>query len=141
MPAENLHTRLLDSLTTAILLVDADMCVSYLNPAAEGLLESSHARVLGERIERVLAEDSDTVASLRRVLDSGVGYTKRQARLHLGPGRELTVDYAVTAVPLESGALVSRSSRSTGCFASAGRKPSSPHSTCPSCWCAVSRTR
>ena len=66
MPPEMFHTRLLDNLTTAILLVDAGMRVIYLNPAAEGLLELSSARIVGEEIERVLQEDSDTAASLQR---------------------------------------------------------------------------
>ena len=106
MPPEMFHTRLLDNLTTAILLVDAGMRVIYLNPAAEGLLELSSARIVGEEIERVLQEDSDTAASLQRVLETGVGFTKRQATLHLGVGKEMTVDYVVTPVTLESEALI-----------------------------------
>lgn len=106
MPPEMFHTRLLDNLTTAILLVDAGMRVIYLNPAAEGLLELSSARIVGEEIERVLQEDSDTSASLQRVLETGVGFTKRQATLHLGVGKEMTVDYVVTPVTLDSEALI-----------------------------------
>jgi two-component system, NtrC family, nitrogen regulation sensor histidine kinase GlnL len=106
MRPEILHTRLLDTLTTAILLVDADMRVSYLNPAAETLLELSRARVLGESIARIFHEDEDTVAGLERVLGTGTGFTKRQATFHLGFGHDITVDYAVTPLALESEALV-----------------------------------
>ena len=52
MRPKALHTRLLDTLTTAILLVDANMRVSYLNPAAETLLGLSRGRVLRENIAR-----------------------------------------------------------------------------------------
>ena len=106
MPPETLHTRLLDNLTTAIVLVDAGMRVSYLNPAAESLLELSSARVLGEDVGRLFQEDGDTLTALRRVLESGVGFTKRQASLRLGVGRELTVDYVVTPVLLDDDALI-----------------------------------
>jgi two-component system nitrogen regulation sensor histidine kinase GlnL len=106
MPPETLHTRLLDNLTTAILLVDADLHVTYLNPSAESLLELSSARVAGERLDRILHEDTDTLGTLQRVLVTGVGYTKRQARFHLTPGRDITVDYAVTPVAMDSGALI-----------------------------------
>jgi len=106
MRPEILHTRLLDTLTTAILLVDADMRVSYLNPAAETLLELSRARVLGENIARVFHEDDDTVAGLRRVLRTGIGFTKRQATFHVGIRHDMTVDYAVTPILLESESLV-----------------------------------
>lgn len=44
MRPEILHTRLLDTLTTAIVLVDAHLRVIYLNPAAETLLELSRGR-------------------------------------------------------------------------------------------------
>jgi two-component system nitrogen regulation sensor histidine kinase GlnL len=106
MPPETLHTRLLDNLTTAIVLVDAAMRVSYLNPAAESLLELSSARVLGEDVGRLFHEDGDTLAALRRVLESGVGFTKRQANLRLGAGRDMTVDYVVTPVLLDDDALI-----------------------------------
>jgi two-component system nitrogen regulation sensor histidine kinase GlnL len=105
MPPESLHTRLLDNLTTAILLVNERMQVSYLNPAAENLLEVSAARVRGENVARIFHEDEDTLAGLHRVLESGVGFTKRQARFRLGD-REITVDYVVTPVMLEAGALI-----------------------------------
>ena len=106
MPPEMFHTRLLDNLTTAILLVDDSMRVIYLNPAAEGLLELSSARITGEEVDKVLLEEGDTKSSLLRVLDTGVGFTKRQAALRLGVGREMTVDYVVTPVTLESEALI-----------------------------------
>jgi two-component system nitrogen regulation sensor histidine kinase GlnL len=100
------HTRLLDNLTTAILLVDPTMRVVYLNPAAENLLELSSARVVGEEIGRVLQEDSGTTASLQRVLESGVGFTKRQATLRLGVEKEVIVDYVVTPATLETETLI-----------------------------------
>ena len=106
MAPETLHTRLLDNLTTAILLVDAGMRVTYLNPAAESLLELSSARVAGERLDRIFHEDADSLVDLQRVLETGVGYTKRQALFHLAPGRDITVDYAVTPVAMEDGALI-----------------------------------
>lgn len=106
MPPEMFHTRLLDNLTTAILLVDPAMRVVYLNPAAENLLELSSARVIGEEIGRVLQEDSGTTASLQRVLESGVGFTKRQATLRLGVEKEVIVDYVVTPATLETETLI-----------------------------------
>ena len=101
-----LHTRLLDTLTTAILLVDANMRVSYLNPAAETLLGLSRGRVLRENIARIVQEDDDTIAGLQRVLATGIGFTKRQATFHLGPNHTITVDYAVTPLTLETESLV-----------------------------------
>ena len=41
MAPDNLHTQILDNLKTAILLVEPDLRVSYLNKAAEALLQTS----------------------------------------------------------------------------------------------------
>ena len=43
------HKRLLDHLRTAVLLLDGDLVVRYLNPAAEMLLSVSAARIVGGR--------------------------------------------------------------------------------------------
>ena len=106
MRPEVLHTRVLDTLTTAIVLVNASLRVSYLNPAAETLLGLSRGRVLGEHLARIFHEDDDTEAGLRRVLASGIGFTKRQATLHPGIETTITVDYAVTPITIETEGLL-----------------------------------
>jgi two-component system nitrogen regulation sensor histidine kinase GlnL len=100
MATDTLHTRILDNLKTAILLLESDLSVSYLNTAAEALLEISGNRVLGGPITNLFTEQGDTAAGLRAAIGSGSAYTKRETLLTLaGSGRQITVDYAVTPVP------------------------------------------
>lgn len=99
MVPENLHTQILDNLKTAILLVEADLRVSYLNPAAEALLETSRSRALGEPITQLFSEPGDTAAGLREAVRGGAAFTKRETPLTLPNGQLITVDYAVTPVP------------------------------------------
>ena len=98
MAPDNLHIRILDNLKTAILLVEPDLRVSYLNPAAEALLETSRSRALGEPITQLFTELGDTATGLREAIRGGAAFTKRETMLTLPNGQQITVDYAVTPV-------------------------------------------
>lgn len=106
MAPDHLHTRILDNLKTAILLVEPDLRVSYLNPAAEALLETSGSRAMGEPVMQLFTEPGDTAAGLREAIRGGSAFTKRETVLTLPNSQQITVDYAVTPI-LEVGNRVS----------------------------------
>ncbi|MDB6063298.1 MAG: two-component system sensor histidine kinase NtrB [Verrucomicrobiaceae bacterium] len=103
MAPETLHTRILDNLKTAILLVESDLKVGYINSAAEALLEVSGSRMLGEPITSLFIEQGDTEAGLREAVRAGSAYTKRETVLTLISGQQITVDYAVSPVLQDNG--------------------------------------
>lgn len=96
MQDQTLPRRLLDNLSTAVLLVDTDLKVRYLNPAAEALLAISRARAVGLPLTECFVEldDSDTAAALRDTLATSHPYTKREVHLRVGM-QEIIVDYTV----------------------------------------------
>ncbi len=100
MSAESLHTDILNSLKTAILLIEPDLSVSYLNVSAETLLDSSGNKVLGEAISTLFSEQDGLIEGLNH----NNAFTKREARLNLPGGRQITVDCAVS--PTERGQMV-----------------------------------
>lgn len=89
------HRRILDNLTTAVVVVDRDLCVRYLNPAAEALLAVSRARASGAPFGDIFLEvdGTDTATELRESLATLHPFTKREVRLRAG-GQEITVDYS-----------------------------------------------
>lgn len=88
--------RLLDSLSTAVLLCDTTLRLRYLNPAAESLLAVSESRALGMPLSDVLLDvGQHTDTSLQETLRSGHPFTKREARLRVDL-REIVVDYSVS---------------------------------------------
>lgn len=107
MTDPHFHRRILDNLTTAVVVVDHALTVSYLNPAAEALLAASRARAVGAPIAEVFLEmdGADTAAELRDSLDTLHPFTKREVRLRAG-GQEITVDYTVGLL-MEPGAPAS----------------------------------
>lgn len=99
------HKQILDNLTGAVLVLDESLCIQYMNPAAEMLLEATARRLKDRPIEDWLSSSEEELAVLRQSLASGHPYSKREARLVTQSGRILTVDYSVNPVP-EAGILL-----------------------------------
>ncbi len=93
---------LLDNLATAIMLVDANLRIQYLNSAAEMLLELSGTRALGLSVDQLLMENGKPLAEMTQTLQTRMPYTKRQVTLALSSGQSISVDYTVTPVQLHS---------------------------------------
>ena len=96
MTTEVFHKALLDSLTTAIVLVDQNLRLRHLNPSAEALLAVSCERSLGEPMSHYIQETEETEAQLRQASREANHYTKRHAEWRLHTGDLITVDYTVT---------------------------------------------
>ncbi len=87
----------LDYLSTAVMVLDEDLRVGYLNPAAEALLGSSHTRAIGTRAaELVSAADADLFAGAESVLASGQSVTRRGVRFHTRDGHEVVADLTIS---------------------------------------------
>lgn len=104
MNTESFNTNLLDNLTTAVVVLDADLCLYYLNSAAEALLETSgksrHSTYIGE----ILTQPKETIKALRNVQANGNTFIARKVTLHLANQHKLTVDYSIC--PIEQGLLI-----------------------------------
>lgn len=98
MNSETLHTDILDNLQIAILLIDKDLLVSYVNTAAEALLEVSGNRVIGEPITVLFTETNVEAGDLLEAINNLTAFTKRENQLSLPSGHIITVDCAVTPV-------------------------------------------
>lgn len=94
-PSPGLHKRLLDHLQTAVMLLDGALIVRYLNPAAETLLSTSATRAVGAPLPECFFADHEAQAALERCIRDGHPFTRREARLLVQPGHEITVDYSV----------------------------------------------
>lgn len=87
--------RLLDSLSTAVLLLDERLRLLYLNPAAEDLFAVSLRQALGIEWSVLVHAEAGMVSRLEAALASQHPYTERELELGSGKGR-ITVDCTVT---------------------------------------------
>jgi len=95
---DSLHRLLLDNLTTATILLDGELRLEYMNPAAEMLLAVSGQRSHGQFISELFTESPEAMTSLRQAVAEAHPFTKREAQLTSLTGKTQTVDYAVTPV-------------------------------------------
>ena len=104
--SDALHRLLLDNLTTATLLLNADLRLEYMNPAAEMLLAISGQRSHGQFISELFTESTEALHSLRQAVEQAHPFTKREAMLTSLTGQNLTVDYAVTPILSNGGTML-----------------------------------
>lgn len=97
-PTAPMADNILESLSAAIVCVDHQLNVCFVNQSAEVLLEVSGARSRGHPISEILPRDEELVSIMYDALQTGQPYTQRRGQLGLNSGRTITVDYAITPI-------------------------------------------
>jgi two-component system nitrogen regulation sensor histidine kinase GlnL len=91
----------LDLLSSAVLLVDADLVIQYLNPAAENLFAIGARQILRRPLAQLLGEPPGLRAALDNALRNNWSYTGQNLTMHRQGAQPLHLDCTVT--PVESG--------------------------------------
>ncbi|MFW6346301.1 MAG: nitrogen regulation protein NR(II) [Halomonas sp.] len=99
-----MYQRLMEHLTTAVLLLDGELKLRWMNPSAEALLAVSLTRVTGLALNSLMEHQDGLDEVLGKARDEFHPFTQREARLVLQGGEALTVDYTVT--PLSADELL-----------------------------------
>ena len=89
---------LVDNLATAILLVDSDLNIFYLNSSCEALFDISLLRAAGMPVLNLLHAPSDefnTEEALKNTLETSQPYTRRDATINVN-FKDIHVDYTVS---------------------------------------------
>ncbi|MCB1693843.1 MAG: PAS domain-containing protein [Pseudomonadales bacterium] len=92
--AENI----LGSMSAAIICVDHELKLRFINQSAEALLEVSGTRCCGRTISEFLLNTGELESVIYDALQTGQPYTRRRAQLDLPTGNTITVDYAITPI-------------------------------------------
>jgi two-component system nitrogen regulation sensor histidine kinase GlnL len=96
-----IERRALDSLASAVLLLDPQLAVRYANPAAEMLLAISSRQIIGQPIAGLLRSEEDVlIRHVQRACELGRSLTEREVTLLQPEGQRVTVD--CTTVPLSA---------------------------------------
>jgi len=95
----------LDLLATAVLVLDEELSVRYLNAAAENMLELSSGATIGLPLEKVFNEDAKLVAAIGYARTHNCSYTEHDLVLRVSGKSRLPL--ACTVTPVEtSGAIL-----------------------------------
>jgi two-component system nitrogen regulation sensor histidine kinase GlnL len=95
--------RILESLNTAVLVVDDELCLRSINPAGEMLFAVSARQILGTSLDELLPHNPALLDALRLAVATGHPYTEHGLALTLPNRSELHIDSTVTPLVGESG--------------------------------------
>lgn len=93
------HHDMLDHLATAVLRLDGETRVAYMNPAAESLLQLSARQAVGAPLQRLVPSMTGLNYSLELACTRNASYTEREHRIELAGAPAVTVDCTVTPLP------------------------------------------
>ncbi|MEL0635602.1 nitrogen regulation protein NR(II) [Marinomonas sp. TI.3.20] len=93
-----MYSLLIDRLSTAVVQVNRELVIEYLNPAAEMLLAVSRKRIYGQDLGAAFRENEQGIDSLLSAINSGHPFTKREAEVERANGEKLFCDYTVTPI-------------------------------------------
>jgi len=94
-----MNTFILDNLSTAVILLDAQFKLHYMNTAAENLLDCSLQQTQGQAVDSLFAMNGNWLSEIQQALTHNAPFTRRQVSLQLASNfRHITVDYTVTPV-------------------------------------------
>ena len=97
---------LLDSLVTAVILLDEDLRVRLVNASAESLLHISASQINGDSLDQIIIKSDDLIKSLQGALDNGQPFTARDIRLQLPESVVEQIDLTVTNFERPRGLLL-----------------------------------
>ena len=99
---KHLQQHVLENLTTATLLVDENLLIKYVNPAAEMLLGLIARRVLGTHLDKNLTCISENLRKrIRQSIGTGQPYAEHEIEVVTAAKKKLTVNCILTPL-LES---------------------------------------
>jgi two-component system nitrogen regulation sensor histidine kinase GlnL len=87
---------ILDNLSTGIMVLDNELCVTALNASAQALLETSELRCTGLHARKLVLHSKELLADLEHVLASNSPLARRSMSLVLLSGQEIHVDLIIT---------------------------------------------
>jgi len=90
------YSHIVESLNTAVIIVDRDIQVFSINPAGEMMLATSARLIVGQAFERLLIDCTEFIISLQRALKDNQAFTEREIQLTLHNGNSITIDCTVT---------------------------------------------
>lgn len=92
---------LLDHMATSLVLLDANLSIAYLNPAAEELLQISDSRALHRHLDEVMFIDDALVPRLNICLRDNHPFAEHEVIALLPGSRKVHIDYSAHPVMLD----------------------------------------
>lgn len=94
----HLASHILDNLNTAILWLDTDLRLQYMNSAAEALLAISAKQATGHKITHFILSQEGCGLAIRKTVENRCPMIERELNLHLTGAKKITVDCSIIPI-------------------------------------------
>ena len=102
--AESIPGRVVENLSIGVILLDPELRVCFINPAAEAMFALSARQVARGRLTQFTPAGRLLQRSAAQAQEAGTALTERERRLEVSAGRYITVDLSVS--PLATGEVM-----------------------------------
>ncbi len=92
---------MLESLTTAVMVVDKHLRFSYANLAAQSILERSNKQLIGAELNQFIEHSSLAFSRMQLALETAQGFSDSEVLLSFSDGRHAMVDVSVNSITWE----------------------------------------
>ena len=96
--APNMAENILNNLCTAVISLDHELKVCFINQSAESLLETSANKSLDKPLAELAWGFDQYMSIFYDAIQSGQPYTQRMAEFTLTPGTHLTLDFTISPI-------------------------------------------
>jgi two-component system nitrogen regulation sensor histidine kinase GlnL len=96
----------LELLSSAVVLVDADLNIRYLNPGAENLFAISHRKLIGQPLQLLLGNSPSLDNALHNARSTNWSYTGQDLKVRGPDGDEISIDCTVSPVEADGVCLL-----------------------------------
>lgn len=93
---DHIQRRVLDNLSTSVLVLDSELKITYINPACEMLFAVSARKASKRTWHQLVSAPVELGIRMKDTLVSGHPFTEREIQLEINGHRQLTVDCSVT---------------------------------------------
>ena len=96
----------LELLATAVVLLDGDLDIRYVNPAAENLFELSKRQLIGHPAKSVFGDAQALFQAIDKALANGASYTEQELEIGIGGKARLHLSGTVSIVDVPGAILL-----------------------------------
>lgn len=98
VPQQDIQRRVLENISTTVMLFNSGLKLDYINPAGEMLLAASARHLIGMPVSELLQTENSLEHDLQETLLSGHPFTQHEVNVVLPQGDEITIQ--LTVIPL-----------------------------------------
>ncbi|MDH5473522.1 MAG: nitrogen regulation protein NR(II) [Gammaproteobacteria bacterium] len=89
-------TTILDNLSTAVVLLNDNLCVEFINPACENLFQISYNRAYHQPLNNILFVNNEFILRLKHCLSSAHPFSEHEVTIRTAYTDHFTINYTVT---------------------------------------------